>query len=100
MIGTVAIRQGKHRPKTVCLLLLMWLAFFPNAPYLLTDLIHLRPQSDCPFWFDWLLFVSMAGAGLLIGLVSLAQVNRHLRDRFSILVADGLIVGVVGLRAF
>ena len=99
-LGTLAVRLGNHRPRTAWILLLMWLAFFPNAPYLLTDLIHLRPRPDCPFWFDWLLFVSMAGAGLLIGLVSLAQVNRHLRDRFSILLADTIIVAVVALSAF
>jgi uncharacterized membrane protein len=99
-LGTVAIRLGKQHSKSASLLVLMWLALFPNAPYLLTDLIHLRLRPESPFWFDWLLFVSMAGAGLLIGLVSLAQVNRYLRDRFSILTADGLIVGVVAMSAF
>lgn len=100
VLGTLALRLGSQCPKTTWLLLLMWLAFFPNAPYLLTDLIHLRPRPECPFWFDWLLLVSMAGAGLLIGLVSLAQINRHLRDRFSSRLADLAIVGVVALSAF
>ena len=99
-LGTVAVRLGRKRPKIGGMILLMWLAFFPNAPYLLTDLIHLRPRPECPFWFDWLLFVSVAGAGLLIGLVSMAQVHRHLRERLATAVADGAMVGVVALSAF
>ena len=43
---------------------LVWLIFFPKALYLVTDLIHLRPQSDAPFWFDLLnKLVNLRGAG-------------------------------------
>lgn len=57
---------------------LLWLVFFPNAPYLLTDLIHLRPRDDAPFWFDWMFMISFAAAGFLIGCFSLLLVHRKL----------------------
>lgn len=57
---------------------LLWLVFFPNAPYLLTDLIHLRPRSDAPFWFDWMFMISFAAAGYLIGCFSLLLVHWKL----------------------
>ena len=61
----------------------LWLLFFPNAPYLLTDLIHLRPTEESPLWFDWLFILSCALTGAIIGLVSLRQVHRILEIRFG-----------------
>ena len=61
----------------------LWLVFFPNAPYLLTDLIHFRPHGAAPFWFDWIFMVSCAGAGLMIACVSLRQVDNWIRDRWG-----------------
>lgn len=77
-----------------------WLLFFPNAPYLVTDLIHLRPRPEVPFWFDWLMLVSFSGTGILIGYVSLAQVHRSLARRLSPGMVVGLLWGILGLTAF
>ena len=42
----------------------------------------------------------MAGAGWLVGIISLAQVHHHLRAKFSALKANAAILGVVALSAF
>src|SRR5689334_21968627 len=49
-------------PLRVVTLLCMgvWLVFLPNAPYLITDLVHLRPGNDAFFWFDLTMFVAFA----------------------------------------
>ena len=52
-----------------------WLLTLPNAPYIVTDIIHLRPRDEAPLWFDALLIVSFAFAGVLLGLVSLYLVH-------------------------
>jgi uncharacterized membrane protein len=60
----------------------LWLLFFPNAPYLMTDLKYLREVRGAPFWYDFVLASSAALAGLALGFVSLFLIHsvarRHL----------------------
>ena len=50
----------------------LWLLFFPNAPYLLTDFKYLGWYSDeAPWLFDLTLLAAAACAGLARGLASL-----------------------------
>ena len=48
-----------------------WLIFFPNAPYILTDLIHLTTRYYGHFWVDLTLILLCALTGLVLGFVSL-----------------------------
>jgi hypothetical protein len=51
---------------------LLWLIFFPNAPYILTDLQHLTDVvSNVPVWYDVILLVWFSWTGMLMGVVSL-----------------------------
>lgn len=59
-----------------------WLLFLPNAPYLLTDLLHLGRWGDVPFWYDMLLLIVFAITGLLLGSVSLRIVHS---------IVDGMV---------
>jgi uncharacterized membrane protein len=50
---------------------LAWLAFFPNAPYLVTDLYHLEYRPPVPMWFDIGLILIYAFTGFFLAAASL-----------------------------
>lgn len=78
------------------ILLSIWLLFFPNAPYILTDLFHLRLKTGAPIWFDLVLILSFAWTGLLFGFVSLMDIEKLLTERFK----KWISLSVIGILLF
>ncbi len=58
-----------------------WLAFFPNALYIVTDLIHLDIESKVPKWFDAVLLFSASVAGLMMAFISLYRVEKFFQKK-------------------
>lgn len=60
-----------------------WLLFFPNAPYLMTDFLHLKERPDIGLWFDMSLIISFALTGLMAGYLSLIDVFYLVKNKFG-----------------
>lgn len=80
--------------------LLAWLVLLPNAPYLITDFIHLKSGGAVPIWFDVLLLVSFTLSGLLFGLASMHEVYKLLSAKFTPRFANATMIAVSILSAF
>jgi uncharacterized membrane protein len=77
----------------------LWLLFFPNAPYVVTDLIHLRPLPPVPILFDAILLGASAWTGLALGIGSLLLVHRVARRRLGEWTSWILLTPVLGLAS-
>lgn len=75
--------ESRRRTWSFVLGSLLWLSFLPNAPYLVTDLIHLRPRPPIPIWMDLAIFVSFLWLGVVLGFFSLFLMQRVVTERFG-----------------
>jgi uncharacterized membrane protein len=72
----------------------VWLLFLPNAPYLLTDLVHLRQYKGVPMWFDAMLLGGTGALGLGMGVVSLRMVASAVQQWWGFYVSRLVWLGV------
>jgi uncharacterized membrane protein len=78
----------------------LWLLFFPNAPYLVTDLIHLQPFHNVPLWFDAMMLFTFALTGLLLGFLSLYFMQSLVAQRFGHTVGWLFTILATGLSSY
>ena len=80
---SLLVIKSKYIQKSFFLLsisLLLWLAFLPNAPYIITDLIHLKYHPKTILLFDLFLISSFAINGLLFGIYSLSNIHHVIQN--------------------
>jgi uncharacterized membrane protein len=82
--------------------LFFWLLFFPNAPYLMTDLFHLSDSTPVPIWYDIVLFLTFAWNGLILGFVSLFDMQGLIESRFGrgagwLFATGAIVLGSFGI---
>ncbi|GGA44885.1 DUF1361 domain-containing protein [Paenibacillus physcomitrellae] len=86
---------------------LLWLGFYPNAAYLVTDLLHVfanypvetstRFWLEIHFWDHLLAMLLTAVLGLLLGSFSLLSIHEEVRRRFGVFLGwlfAGLMLGL------
>lgn len=81
-------------------LLVLWLLFLPNAPYILTDLFHLKHRPPIPLWFDLVLILSFAFLGLLVCYRSLKDMIGLFRSYMRPGLVVALTYGIFWIMSF
>ncbi len=87
-IAAVLAYLTRHNRITFFLIMpictLVWLAFFPNAQYLLTDFQHLATtDGTAPVWLDVILLIWFAWTGVFLGVASLYMMQEIVTDLFK-----------------
>jgi uncharacterized membrane protein len=75
----------------------LWLLFFPNAPYLLTDYKYLEDWTGAPVWYDVVVLSAFAWTGLALGFASLYLMHRVATRMLGAVTAWALVPVVLTL---
>ncbi|MFL5961155.1 MAG: DUF1361 domain-containing protein [Gaiellaceae bacterium] len=79
----------------------IWLLFFPNAPYMLTDYIHIRETPIAnPVWWDALMLSSFVWTSLMLGFCSLYLMQDVWRAHLGRAASWILAALALGLGSF
>ena len=78
----------------------IWLLFLPNAPYIVTYLIHIKFGSDQLLWLDVLVVLSFALSGLLIFYLSVLDMQRIISATFKTLPIETITFIILFLCGF
>ena len=74
----------------------LWLAFLPNASYIVTDFWHLAERPPIPIWYDIGLLAAFALTGLFLAVLSLRVMQRLVRHYTGSLLSWLFVLVVPG----
>lgn len=102
VLALVIYDRGKRRRLDVgqVALFAAWLLFLPNAPYIVTDLVHLPEQPAPPVVFDAVAYLAFAWTGLMLGLVALYLVHCTARSAFGVAAGWTVVAASAALSGF
>jgi len=92
--------RGSRRWLTMLGAAIIWFLFFPNAPYIVTDIVHLRVRPQVPYFFDLITVMSFAQTGLFVGYLSLYLMQEVARAWLGRWLGWLFALAMLGLSAF
>lgn len=98
--------------RTIYMLFLgiVWVIFYPNSPYIVTDFIHLSGiqyyftnlgySMNFIIWYDFMMISLFILTGFLLGFISLYIIQILLMDRFNRFIAWIFVGSILFLSSF
>ena len=99
-ITTYLIKRSTIHKFSVGIWLVIWLFFLPNAPYIITDFIHISHSEGALIWLDILLITSFAYNGLILYFLSIKDFQKIIRNYLSKIKTNYLINLIFLLTGF
>jgi uncharacterized membrane protein len=100
-IVDVAVKRFGKLPIWVGLWSVIWILFFPNAPYMITDLVHLSGDMGRDLtWHDMIMLFFYAEVSLFNGLVSVYWMHRCWQKTYTKTLGNTLLVLSFPLAGF
>jgi uncharacterized membrane protein len=91
--------KGKAKILNI-VLFFIWFLFFPNAPYIITDLFYLNRHPEKLFWYDLIMILVFAWTGLLAGFFSLDIIKETFLSKLSKVKSNVAVCGLLFICAF
>jgi uncharacterized membrane protein len=76
-----------------------WLLVLPNAPYVVTDLVHLKERPPVPLWYDTAMLFCAGWTGCALGFQALRKVQGVVERRVSTRWSWAFALTTLGLCA-
>ncbi len=99
-ITSYLVSSPKLNKIALILWLGVWLLFLPNAPYIITDLVHLRLSYGSYAWLDILVVSSFAFNGLLFFFLSILDMKNVLKRYLRKQIINYGITVIIFLSSF
>ena len=99
-LATYAWRGRRGNWLVVPACAVVWFLFFPNAPYIVTDILHLQPREGVPYWYDLIMLMAFALTGLFLGYLSLYLMQEVVRGWLGSAASWVFALVMLGLSAF
>lgn len=108
----VSFKPSIVRAMVLLFSVIIWSAFYPNAPYIITDFIHLSGvdinfyftstvhSMNLLVWYDFMMITLFILTGFLIGFVSLYLIQRLLIDRFNSFIGWIFVGGMLFISSY
>ena len=92
-------RKGKLSKLIFIIGGIFWLLLLPNAPGLVTDLIHMSRLQGGVALYDTFLLFSSAWLGLLLFMYSLSDIEKIILDKYGKLISNIKVVSIILLTS-
>ncbi len=86
--------------KKFVIIFIPWILFFPNAAYLVTDILHVDNRPPIPLWYDSLIFFIFAWLGIMLAVLALLRVHTYLEANYGKLKSTLLVYVIALVTAF
>lgn len=100
ILSSFLVRYGQKEKYKQLILFTSWLLFFPNALYIITDLIHLQQSTSVPLWYDAILLFASSFIGLMMAFISLYRIESFLGGIFNRRNVRLMISGIIFIGSF